>query len=152
MGAGVSWYVTSTKCVCPAHERVLGSDACALPVLSPAEAAALAAANKRIRNILKKAEGEVPATVDPALFTEDAERTLADALHAALADTDASLASRDYVAVLTRIASLRPSVDAFFDGVMVNAEDQRVRGNRLALLKKLADRLGSVAAIEHLSA
>lgn len=116
------------------------------------EAAALAAANKRIRNILKKAEGEVPATVDPALFTEDAERTLADALHAALADTDASLASRDYVAVLTRLASLRPSVDAFFDGVMVNAEDPQVRGNRLALLKKLADRLGSVAAIEHLSA
>ena len=116
------------------------------------EAAALAAANKRIRNILKKAEGEVPATVDPALFIEDAERVLADALHAALTDTDATLAARDYVDVLSRLASLRPSVDAFFDEVMVNADDPQVRGNRLALLKKLADRLGSVAAIEHLSA
>ena len=116
------------------------------------EAAALAAANKRIRNILKKAEGEVPATVDPALFIEDAERVLADALHAALTDTDATLAARDYVDVLSRLASLRPSVDAFFDEVMVNADDPQVRDNRLALLKKLADRLGSVAAIEHLSA
>ena len=116
------------------------------------EAAALAAANKRARNILRKAEADVPATVEPALFTEDAERALADALHAALADTDATLAARDYVAVLTRLAALRPSVDAFFDQVMVNAEDPKVRGNRLALLKKLADRLGSVAAIEHLSA
>ncbi len=116
------------------------------------EAAALAAANKRIRNILKKAEGEVPATIDPALFIEDAERVLADALHAALTDTDATLAARDYVDVLSRLASLRPSVDAFFDEVMVNADDPQVRDNRLALLKKLADRLGSVAAIEHLSA
>lgn len=116
------------------------------------EAAALAAANKRARNILRKAEGDVPAAVEPALFAEDAERALADALHAALADTDATLAARDYVAVLTRLAALRPSVDAFFDQVMVNAEDPEVRGNRLALLKKLADRLGAVAAIEHLSA
>lgn len=116
------------------------------------EAAALAAANKRIRNILKKAEGEVPATIDPTLFIEDAERVLADALHAALTDTDATLAARDYVDVLSRLASLRPSVDAFFDEVMVNADDPQVRDNRLALLKKLADRLGSVAAIEHLSA
>ena len=115
------------------------------------EAAALAAANKRARNILRKAEGDVPATVEPTLFAEDAERALADALHAALADTDATLAARDYVAVLSRLAALRPSVDAFFDQVMVNAEDAKVRGNRLALLKKLADRLGSVAAIEHLS-
>lgn len=116
------------------------------------EAAALAAANKRARNILRKAEGDMPAAVEPALFAEDAERALADALHAALADTDATLAARDYVAVLTRLAALRPSVDAFFDQVMVNAEDPKVRGNRLALLKKLADRLGAVAAIEHLSA
>ena len=85
------------------------------------------------------------------MFAEDAEHALADALHAALADTDATLAARDYVAVLTRLAALRPSVDAFFEQVMVNADDPKVRGNRLALLKKLADRLGSVAAIEHLS-
>ena len=115
------------------------------------EAEALAAANKRIRNILKKAEGAIPATVDPALFAEAAERELAGAVDAAVADTDTSLAQRDYVAVLGRLARLRPQVDAFFDKVMVNVEDPAVRGNRLALLQRLADRLGSVAAIEHLS-
>jgi glycyl-tRNA synthetase beta chain len=115
------------------------------------EAQALAAANKRIRNILKKVEGEVPSQVDPALFAETAERDLAEAVTTAIADTDPLLASRDYVAVLGRLARLRPQVDAFFDGVMVNVDDAAVRNNRLALLKRLSDRLGSVAAIEHLS-
>ncbi|MDQ3618435.1 MAG: glycine--tRNA ligase subunit beta [Pseudomonadota bacterium] len=115
------------------------------------EAAALAAANKRSRNILRKVDGELPTTIDAALFTEAAERELADAVDAAIADTDPLLASRDYVAVLDRLARLRPQVDAFFDSVMVNADDLAVRNNRLALLKRLSDRLGSVAAIEHLS-
>jgi glycyl-tRNA synthetase beta chain len=116
------------------------------------EAEALAAANKRIRNILKKAEGAIPDAVDTKLFSEPAERELHDAVTQAIADTDDALAKRDYVAVLGRLARLRPQVDAFFDGVMVNADDPAVRGNRLALLQRLADRLGSVAAIEHLSA
>ncbi|NUS39921.1 MAG: glycine--tRNA ligase subunit beta [Lysobacter sp.] len=116
------------------------------------EAEALAAANKRIRNILKKAEGAIPAQVDAALFAEPAERELAAAVDAAIADTDDALARRDYVAVLGRLARLRPQVDAFFDKVLVNADDPAVRGNRLALLQRLADRLGRVAAIEHLSA
>ncbi len=116
------------------------------------EAEALAAANKRIRNILKKAEGDVPGTVEPALFAEGAERELAEAVEAAISDTDPLLENRDYVAALGRLARLRPQVDAFFDGVMVNVDDLRVRNNRLALLKRLSDRLGSVAAIEHLSA
>ncbi len=116
------------------------------------EAAALAAANKRARNILRKAAGAVPGRIDPALFAEPAERALADALDAAIAETDAGLAARDYVGVLSRLAALRPTVDAFFDQVMVNAEDPQVRGNRLALLQRLADRLGSIAAIELLSA
>ena len=115
------------------------------------EAEALAAANKRIRNILRKAEGGVPDAVDPARFSEDAERELASAVDAAIADTDAALRDRDYVAVLGRLARLRPQVDAFFDQVMVNVDDPAVRDNRLALLRRLADRLGSVAAIEHLS-
>lgn len=115
------------------------------------EAEALAAANKRIRNILKKVEGEVPSTVDAALFAENAERELAEAVQGAVADTDPLLDSRDYVAVLGRLARLRPQVDAFFDGVMVNVDDAAVRNNRLALLKRLSDRLGSVAAIEYLS-
>lgn len=115
------------------------------------EAEALAAANKRSRNILKKVEGDVPEAIDPALFAEPAERELAEAVDAAVADTDPLLAARDYVAVLGRLARLRPQVDAFFDKVMVNVDDAAVRNNRLALLKRLSDRLGSVAAIEHLS-
>ncbi len=116
------------------------------------EATALAAANKRIGNILKKADIEIPAMEDAALLREPAELALAEAVEAAYAETGPALAQGDYVSVLTRLAALRAPVDAFFDAVMVNAEDPAVRANRLALLKRLADRLGSVAAIEHLSA
>lgn len=115
------------------------------------EAEALAAANKRIRNILKKSDAAVPGAVDPALLAEPAERDLHAAVEQAVADSDDALARRDYVAVLARLARLRPQVDAFFDGVMVNVEDPALRGNRLALLRRLSERLGSVAAIEHLS-
>ena len=115
------------------------------------EAEALAAANKRIRNILRKAEGAIPGMVDPALLAEPAESELAEAVEAAIDDSNASLHHKDYVSVLARLARLRPQVDAFFDAVMVNAEDPALRGNRLALLRRLGDRLGSVAAIEHLS-
>lgn len=115
------------------------------------EAEALAAANKRIRNILRKAEGDIPGQIDASLLQEDAERALAEAVTAAIDDTGASLHQKDYVAVLARLARLRPQVDAFFDGVMVNAEDPALRGNRLALLTLLGERLGKVAAIEHLS-
>ena len=115
------------------------------------EAEALAAANKRIRNILKKADIAIPSTVDTTLFVEDAERDLHAAVQQAIADTDDALKTRDYVAVLGRLARLRPEVDTFFDKVMVNADEEKVRANRLALLQRLADRLGSVAAIEHLS-
>ena len=116
------------------------------------EAAALAAANKRIGNILKKADIAIPAMEDAALLSEPAELALAEAVEAAYAETGPALAQGDYVAVLSRLAGLRAPVDAFFDAVMVNADDPKVRANRLALLQRLADRLGSVAAIEHLSA
>jgi glycyl-tRNA synthetase beta chain len=116
------------------------------------EAEALAAANKRIGNILRKAEDPIPASEDRTLLREPAELALADAVEATYRDTDASLAQADYAAVLERLAQLRPQVDAFFDQVMVNVEDEAVRRNRLALLARLSARLGSVAAIEHLSA
>jgi len=116
------------------------------------EAEALAAANKRIHNILRKADDAIPASEDRALLREPAEIALADAVAAAYADTDAALAGGDYPAVLARLARLRPQVDAFFDAVMVNVEEADVRRNRLALLARLGERLGSVAAIEHLSA
>ncbi len=111
------------------------------------EADALAAANKRIRNILRKSGDEASASVDPSLFENDAERALHATVEAAIADTDPLLAQRDYVGVLSRLAALRPAVDAFFDGTMVMADDPKVRGNRLALLKQIADRFASVAEI-----
>jgi glycyl-tRNA synthetase beta chain len=115
------------------------------------EAEALAAADKRIRNILRKAEGEIPVMVDPALLKEPAESALAEAVEAVCAETNHALAHGDYVAALSHLARLRPQVDVFFDKVMVNVDDAPLRGNRLALLKRLSERLGSVAAIEHLS-
>ena len=115
------------------------------------EAAALAAANKRVKNILKKVEGELPASVDPALFSEDAERALADAIHAVLPEVDAAFAGRDYAAALSRLAALKAPVDAFFDGVMVMADDAAVRQNRLALLGKLAGLFNRVADISLLA-
>ena len=116
------------------------------------EAPTLAAANKRIRNILKKTDDAIPASVNPALLSEAAERELHAAVEKAIADTDPLLAARDYVGVLSRLSKLRPQVDAFFDQVMVMTDDAAVRGNRLALLKSLADRFAAVAAVEQLSA
>ena len=115
------------------------------------EAEALAAANKRIGNILKKSDVVVAETVDHDLLTEPAERALAESVEAVYAETGHALAHGDYVDALAHLARLRPQVDAFFDQVMVNVDDEKLRHNRLALLKRLADRLGSVAAIEHLS-
>ena len=116
------------------------------------EAAALAAANKRIGNILKKVEGEIANIEDHTLLREPAELALAEAVEAVHGETGHALAHGDYADVLVHLARLRPQVDAFFDNVMVNVDDIAIRNNRLALLKRLADRLGSVAAIEHLSA
>ena len=115
------------------------------------EAAALAAANKRIGNILKKATDEIPQVEDAGLLREPAELALAEAVEAVYGETGHALAHGDYVDALAHLARLRPQVDAFFDQVMVNVDDVALRQNRLALLKRLADRLGSVAAIEHLS-
>jgi glycyl-tRNA synthetase beta chain len=111
------------------------------------EAEALAAANKRIRNILKKTDEAIPAQVNPQQLEEPTERALNDAVNDAIADTDPMLADRDYVGVLKRLATLRAPVDAFFDGVMVMAEDAELRRNRLALLKRLADRFATVAEV-----
>jgi glycyl-tRNA synthetase beta chain len=118
------------------------------------EAASLAAANKRVANILRKAEeetGTVPGgSVDPACFESPAEHELSAALDAALADTAAPRAAGDYTAVLARLAQLQSPVDAFFDSVLVNAEDARVRANRLALLARLKAQFAAVADIARL--
>ncbi|GGJ95972.1 glycine--tRNA ligase subunit beta [Luteimonas terricola] len=115
------------------------------------EAEALAAADKRIRNILRKADAAIPETVDASLLVEPAEQALSTAMEAAWVDAGPALEDGDYVAALARLARLRPEVDAFFDAVMVNAEDLALRNNRLALLQRLARRLGAVAELGQLS-
>ncbi|MGN6654689.1 MAG: glycine--tRNA ligase subunit beta, partial [Rhodanobacter sp.] len=116
------------------------------------EAASLAAANKRVANILRKQaeEGGAPSpgrAVDPAFFEADAERDLAEALAAARQDSAAAEAAGDYAAVLARLAQLQAPVDAFFDSVLVNVEDPAVRANRLALLNQLKSQFSTVADI-----
>ena len=108
------------------------------------ESESLSAANKRVKNILAKADIEVPDTIDTGLLQDTAEKPLADTI----SKVDAELATiDDYQERLTRLAALRDDVDAFFDNVMVNAEDAAVKANRLALLKKLEAMFSSVADI-----
>ncbi|MFA5083729.1 MAG: glycine--tRNA ligase subunit beta, partial [Hydrogenophilaceae bacterium] len=115
-----------------------------------AEAAALAAANKRIRNILKKAES-VGDTVDLALLQDGAEADLHQALLAVTPEVETALANLDYTKALTRLAGLRAAVDRFFDEVMVMADEPLIRANRLALLGGLARVMNSVADISELT-
>ncbi|WP_018152501.1 glycine--tRNA ligase subunit beta [Leeia oryzae] len=110
------------------------------------EAAALAAADKRIRNILKKVEGILPA-VDAARLAEAPEKALFEATRAAAPQVNAELQAGNYTAGLKQLASLRAPVDAFFADVMVMAEDMAVRNNRLALLSELAALMNQVAEI-----
>jgi glycyl-tRNA synthetase beta chain len=113
--------------------------------LGMAEAASLTAANKRIANILKKAELGAPGTVDVTALHEPAEKVLHEVLASIVAEVDRALAKRDYSAALTRLATLRPAVDRFFDDVMVNAEDAALRRNRLALLAQLRHHFTRIA-------
>jgi glycyl-tRNA synthetase beta chain len=115
------------------------------------EAASLAAANKRISNILKKAEGAVDAKVDAALLAEAAEQQLFAALSAVQPDADRRFEQGEYAASLQALAALKSPVDAFFDGVMVNAEDAALRANRLGLLKTLHGAMNRVADLARLA-
>ena len=114
------------------------------------EAAALAAANKRIGNVLKKA-GEVDAHVNTALFKEEAERALHDAMQKLLPESQAKFEAGDYTASLQTLAALRAPVDAFFDDVMVNAEEMDLRLNRQGLLKSLHVAMNRVADLSCLA-
>jgi glycyl-tRNA synthetase beta chain len=115
------------------------------------EAASLAAANKRVANILRKqmeeATSPISPVVEPRYFEADAERDLADALAAAQRETTDALRAGDYAAVLTRLSQLQAPVDAFFDGVLVNADNPAVRSNRLALLGQLKAQFSAIADI-----
>lgn len=111
------------------------------------EAEALAAANKRVSNILAKAEGEVPQSVDAGLLNEAAEKALGSAVAAAEGEVAPLARARDYRTALARLAALRAPVDAFFEEVLVNADDSAVRANRYALLAKLRGLFLGVADI-----
>ena len=115
------------------------------------ESASLAAANKRITNILKKTDA-VPDQVDPALLQEAPERELAAAVARVQPEVDAAFARGDFGATLMTLAQLRDAVDAFFNGVMVMADDAALRNNRLALLSRLHGMLNRVADISKLAA
>ena len=118
------------------------------------EAPALAAANKRIGNILKKAEpdGALQAAVNATLLQEPAEQALYAALQQTVPQADAQFAAGDYTGSLKTLAALRAPVDAFFDGVMVNAEDPALKANRLALLQQLHQAMNRVADLSRLAA
>ena len=115
------------------------------------ESAALAAANKRIGNILKKAQ-EVDGHVSPVLLKEEAEKALYAQMQTVVPQANAQFEAGDYTASLTTLAALRGSVDAFFDGVMVNAEAMDLRLNRQGLLKSLHIAMNRVADLSCLAA
>ena len=111
------------------------------------EAAALAAANKRVSNLLGKFDGEVPEVVANALLLEPAEQALAQAVFVAAQAVAPLAAARQYRETLEQLASLREPVDAFFEAVLVNADDAEVRANRYALLAQLRGLFLGVADI-----
>lgn len=115
------------------------------------ESAALAAANKRVRNILAKSDVDLSAvTVTEGALIEKAEQDLWRALSVARKETLPLMLSGDYTAVLVRLASLRTAIDAFFDHVMVNTPHEEIRKNRLALLHSLQQMFSAVADISQL--
>ena len=115
------------------------------------EAESLAAANKRIGNILKKAEVTF-ANADAALLVEPAERALFEALVKVRPTFDAAFNAQNFTDALKSLAPLRVPVDAFFEGVMVNAEDTKLRNNRLALLNDLHAMMNKIADLSKLAA
>ncbi|MHA3097936.1 glycine--tRNA ligase subunit beta [Acinetobacter brisouii] len=110
------------------------------------EAAALAAANKRVANILAK-EATPEGTVDASKLVEDAEKALFAELQAVTPVVEPLLAAKDYTEALSKLAALRAPIDAFFDGVMVMADDAELKANRLRLLAQLRHLFTAVADV-----
>ncbi|HEV7578129.1 MAG TPA: glycine--tRNA ligase subunit beta [Caldimonas sp.] len=135
----------------PALHDVVGRLLAVREFLALPEAPALAAANKRVGNILKKSDA-APASLDPALLAEPAEHALAAALADIGARADQASAAGEYARSLRLLAGLKPAVDAFFDTVMVNVESPALRANRLALLAALRTTMNRVADLARLAA
>ena len=110
------------------------------------EAAALAAANKRVQNLLKKADAEL-GEVNESLLQQDEEKALYAAAQGLQPKIAAAVAEGNFQTALSELASVKPQVDAFFDSVMVMAEDPAVKQNRLNLLNRLAEQMNAVADI-----
>ncbi|EMK6890439.1 glycine--tRNA ligase subunit beta [Vibrio cholerae] len=111
------------------------------------EAEALAAANKRVGNILAKYDGELGEEIDLALLQEDAEKALAEAVEIMAEALEPAFATGNYQEALSKLAGLREPVDAFFDNVMVMADDEALKKNRLTLLNKLRNLFLQIADI-----
>ncbi|MEH6531112.1 MAG: glycine--tRNA ligase subunit beta [Photobacterium frigidiphilum] len=110
-------------------------------------AESLAAANKRVGNILAKFDGELPLAVDSSLLVEDAEKALAEKVEAMIAALAPVFAEGNYQQALSELATLREPVDAFFDNVMVMADDEKLKVNRLTMLSLLRNEFLKVADI-----
>jgi glycyl-tRNA synthetase beta chain len=140
--------VQATRPVSPldfdARLRALGA------FLALPDAASLAAANKRVANILRKAGEGAPAEVDVEALQAPAERQLFEALRERRAAVAAATARKDYSGALTLLAQLRPAVDAFFDQVMVMDENPKLRANRLALLAQMRELFAGIADLSRL--
>ena len=135
----------------PPLDEVIARVAAVVEFQSLPEAEALAAANKRIRNILKKSDA-ASAGLRPDLLVEPAERALNASIDGLQPQVEAAFGRREYTAALKALAAARASVDTFFEQVMVNAEDAAVRANRLALLSRLDALMNRVADISRLAA
>jgi len=134
----------------PALHDVVGRVLAVREFLALPEAPALAAANKRVGNILKKSDA-ADAAVDPGLLGEPAEQALAAALADVGARADQAYRAGEYARSLRLLAGLKPSVDAFFDNVLVNVDSAPLRANRLALLAALRAVMNRVADLSRLA-
>ena len=135
----------------PAHPVDFAKRIEAVRQFSQMEAAeSLSAANKRISNLLKKVEGELAETVDANLLSEAAEQALWEKLDALREVVSEQIAARDYVAAISELATIRETVDRFFDEVMVMVEDEAVKQNRLALLNQIYRLFLQVADVSRL--
>jgi len=137
--------------VAPPMFEIRARIAACVDFLQLPDAASLIAANKRLTNLLKKAEGHT-ATVNAALLSEPAEHALAQAVETLAPVVQSHLQQGDYPASLKALAGVRQAVDDFFEHVMVMAEDSAIRANRLALLHQLHGLMNQVADISRLAA
>ena len=146
--------VEAVLCMNPVHLDLIPGQLAAVRVFtSLPEAGSLAAANKRIANILRQAgaRGESFSGVEPDALKEPAERALFDALKSASNIATPLFKSGDYTGYLQAFAVLKTPVDAFFDSVMVMVDDASLRQNRLALLADLQHEMNRVADISKLA-